>query len=345
MPSESTVTHNPRQNLLSRFVFIDSEAYISSGYDFSGGVLGKLVELAKLGLLRVLITDVTRREVIRNLHQRIDGAVSNCRKDWNLLKQGRAVQGPPPSTEEVMRHSQEAFDHFLSSTCSILVPLDVHVPSLLDDYFNFRPPFSRRKQREFPDAIVAASLLRWCEQSNQAIYVVSGDRDFDEVCESVPCFFKVDKIAEVLTHASVSEETYRYLAATLSESDELAMMLVQELLGRRAESTGASRTYMPGPVSAEGYVRDARIDQIEHVDVLDTEGGRYRCLVTFSADVVLHLEVTDLNWDSVNVVRHSMKQRFGGEVVVSLESEAITIDSVAVDEDMINLDDEIDNLS
>jgi DNA-binding protein H-NS len=135
--------------LVSEYVFIDTEAYVRCGFDFSGSVLGKLVEFAQAGMLRVLVTDVKRFEK----------------------------------------------------------------------------------------------------------------------------FHKVGAIAEILTHASVSKEVHRTLANQLRANGDLDKGLVEEIKGRRAETSGASRSYMPGPISAEGYVTHVEINEIDGVNVIDAKRG------------------------------------------------------------------------
>jgi hypothetical protein len=278
------------------------------------------------------------------MRQRVEEALKACRRDWRILQQSGVVLGVLPSLEEALRASEISLNDFLEATRSIVVPLNVDIQLLLDDYFNLRPPFSEKKRREFPDAIVVSSLQRWCRESGHSVYIVSGDRDFDEVCKRFEKFHKVGAIAEILTHASVSKEVHRTLADQLRANSDVDKGLVEEIKGRRAETSGASRSYMPGPISAEGYVTHVEINEIDGVNVIDAKRGVYTCSITFSANLALRLEVTDLNWDGFDVVNYSMTQSFSGEVVVSHEEGWLKIESVAVDEEMINLDEEVDEL-
>src|SRR5690348_16060172 len=122
------------QHLFSEYVLIDTEAYFRCGFDFSGKLLGKFVELAKAGLVRVLITDITRREVLRAMRLRIEEAIKAGHRDRRILQQVGAVVALP-TLDEAVRKSESAFERFLEETRAILVPLNVDINSLVDDYF------------------------------------------------------------------------------------------------------------------------------------------------------------------------------------------------------------------
>ena len=335
------------QHLLSEYVFIDSEAYFRCRFDFSNGHLGKLAELAKAGMVSILITEITRREVCRHIEKRVQEVFEATRRDRHILQQAGVVLDALPNFEVAMKNSLSAFTEFLSVARAVTVPLSADLSLLVDDYFSFNPPFSEKKQNEFPDAIVASSLRKWCVEAGVSAYIVSGDKDFDGVCETCPQFHKVDAVADVLTHASVSEELHRTLAERLRESDKLAELLEEELVGRRAETSGASRHYMPGPVSAEGRVAKARIDGITTINVVDSRRPRYTCAIEFEANLRLQLDVTDLRYeegDFYTLNGHEIIENFSAEVSVIYAGDLLEIESVSVDEDMINLDREIDHL-
>lgn len=55
--------------------------------------------------------------------------------------------------------------------------------SIIDDYFELRPPFKiGEKRKEFPDAISAAILRNWCDQTDTKLCVVTGDSDWVPLC-------------------------------------------------------------------------------------------------------------------------------------------------------------------
>jgi hypothetical protein len=122
--------------------------------------LSKLVEFAKAGHLRLLVTDIAVGEVKSQLRELLAEASSSVTKHSGILEQLGAS-----TTVERMKDQtaalttlEAAFDAFLRHTNAVNVPLISDVRSVLEDYFARRPPFSTKKKAEFPDAISIASI-------------------------------------------------------------------------------------------------------------------------------------------------------------------------------------------
>jgi hypothetical protein len=335
-----------QQHLLTEFAFLDTETYIRCRFDFSKGHLGKLAEYGRAGLVRVLITDVTRREVLRHLEAHVRAALETAKKNHHILTQAGMQPGTPPPAQDAIRSSEAAFDRFRIATRAVTVPLKANLESIVDDYFSRRPPFSDKKQSEFPDAIVAASLRHWCADNKCSAYVVSGDKDFDGICATAQELHKLESVAELLTHASVSEETHRAIVERIRDSNQLEHLLEQELIGRYAETSAASKYYAPSPISAEGRVITARIEKIDRINVIDAKQPIYTCALEFEAVLTLDLEITDVSaLGSHEFFRSTLDvaERCTAEVQLRYSGPLFDIESVTVDEETINLDEMIED--
>jgi hypothetical protein len=71
---------DPVQHLLTRYVFIDTEAFRKARFDWTGRMLSKLVEFARQGHLRLLTTEVTKGEVTSQLREVLVEAVAAVKK-------------------------------------------------------------------------------------------------------------------------------------------------------------------------------------------------------------------------------------------------------------------------
>jgi PIN domain len=80
---------NRGQHLRTQFVFIDTQAFRKARFDWSGRLLSRLVELAREGQLRLLVTDVTVREVKSQLREVLAEANASLTKHAGLLQQLR----------------------------------------------------------------------------------------------------------------------------------------------------------------------------------------------------------------------------------------------------------------
>ena len=79
--------NNPAQYLLTKYVFIDTEAFRKEGFDWTGKTLSKLIEFARQGHLRLLTTEVTKREITSQLHEMLAEATAALKKYEVVLRQ------------------------------------------------------------------------------------------------------------------------------------------------------------------------------------------------------------------------------------------------------------------
>jgi hypothetical protein len=83
---------NVGPHLRTKHVFIDTQAFRKARFDWDGRSLSKLTEFAKQGHLRVLVTDVTIREVRSQLRDVLAEAQSAVVKHSAILAQLGASQ-------------------------------------------------------------------------------------------------------------------------------------------------------------------------------------------------------------------------------------------------------------
>ncbi|MGH1399522.1 MAG: PIN domain-containing protein, partial [Alphaproteobacteria bacterium] len=98
-------------------------------------------------------------------------------------------------------------NQFFQNPCIkvINVDLSADIDGVLNDYFDMKPPFSSKKQSEFPDAIVLSSLENWCK-SWRKLYIVSGDPDFENFCSNSKNLIHINSLPDFITKALVSKE-------------------------------------------------------------------------------------------------------------------------------------------
>ena len=178
---------DPGAYLRTRFVFIDTQALRKARFDWGGRLLSKLAEFAKEGHLRLLVPAVTVKEVESQLKEVSLEAHAALMKHRPILEQLGASVAVDSMKDEAKALSAlvAAFEQFRASTKAVDVPLIGDIKTVLDDYFDRRPPFSAKKKHEFPDAISIASIRAWCEQDRQTAYVVSEDPDLRSCCSEI----------------------------------------------------------------------------------------------------------------------------------------------------------------
>lgn len=172
-------------------VFLDTEVFDRLNHDYTHRDLCTLNSLAEDGQVRVILTTVTRGEVLAHVNQRLADALHDTKKAVDrhrILKTTPTLNFAFLESGEVLKKVQEerarAFAAFCrDSLATILNTKAVNPEDVFRDYFNGQPPFGlERKKPEFPDAFVAGALRKWCEKEDQELYAVSADSDWKAIC-------------------------------------------------------------------------------------------------------------------------------------------------------------------
>jgi hypothetical protein len=153
------------------------------------------------------MTDITTRE-IENLYYKTHCSVTNEAKETvknlaDLKKLATELQGNYKDIKElslifdklqgITEIAEKAFrdqlDRYIcEGEISILKTHNVSVSKIFDKYFNRIPPFHKEsKKAEFPDAFAIEAIIEWSKEHNQEkIFVVSGDKDWEESFRDQP---------------------------------------------------------------------------------------------------------------------------------------------------------------
>jgi hypothetical protein len=136
------------QHLLTRYVFIDTEAFRKARFDWSGKTLSRLVEFARQGHLHLLTTEVTKGDITSQLREVLADAAASLKKHEIVLQQAGAGEALTAiaGTDIAIAALDAAFEKFLKDTKAIDVPLSADLSALLGDYFARRPPFQREEK-------------------------------------------------------------------------------------------------------------------------------------------------------------------------------------------------------
>jgi hypothetical protein len=173
-------------NLKSRNVFIDTEVFEGSNFDFHSRHLSEIVRLAQKDLIRVFLTTITVGEIRAHIAEKINAAAAKLKKF--RIEEGRILQNLPNyelllekmDKQKCIAHIEDQFNEFLTgSKATVIDARAVNAEEVFRDYFKLRPPFGEgRKKEEFPDAFAQYALSNWCEQNSCDMYAVSANHDW-----------------------------------------------------------------------------------------------------------------------------------------------------------------------
>lgn len=175
-------------NLETKNVFIDTEAFEASNFNFQSTVFKELVRLAQAGHVSVFLTTVTESEILAHIEQRVHEAflaLEKFRSKGRMLKNVDALDPLFQTFDEqkAIAEVREKFEKFLVEADVTILDLEnTDADSIFKNYFDKKPPFGDAKKKyEFPDAFAQQALGDSCADNKSKMYVVSADPDWQSL--------------------------------------------------------------------------------------------------------------------------------------------------------------------
>ena len=229
--------NEPARKLTTPWIFIDTVTYRENRLDWSGKILSTLKSLSRAGTLRLLVTEITKREVYKRIDEELDLALASINKNESVFRQldliAEKTRRDRTSSQTVLR---DQFENYLVEANAVNVPLDADPSSILEDYFNGTPPFGAgSKKAEFPDAFVIASLRNWCLKNNRTMYVVSKDQDMVDSCVSGGPLLHLNTVGEAISLASALGDLQAKIVSLLNDKETFSRAIEKRLTRVKAK--------------------------------------------------------------------------------------------------------------
>ena len=194
-----------------RNVFLDTSVFIEANFNYASPRFRSIASLAAGGLIQVLLTDLTIREIKANLKETVKRALP---VEMNPILKNSTL---PEVTKLLERIDQDAvekelldqFDNFGEAASVRILKIDAEaLQEVLNDYFERQPPFGPGKNKaEFPDAFALNALRKWCESESDKVAVVTRDKGIAAACEDNGCFHYFEDLAKYLDSIASDDET------------------------------------------------------------------------------------------------------------------------------------------
>lgn len=218
-------------------VYLDTSVFKAQNFSFRGDALKALVDWAQTGKVRVLMPEVTRREVVKKIDDAIDEAekgILGLQKKAMILRNSETPLAQGLFDEFVSldyrREQIGLFEAFLQDVdCRVIDVDDDDGRRVLDLYFDGQAPFGAgRKKHEFPDAFIIVSLLRWAKENGEVVLVASTDRDLEFAAKQTDALRHVGNLDEL---RSVISDELDLLAGRARETyDEHAPKIRDQII-------------------------------------------------------------------------------------------------------------------
>lgn len=200
-------------------VFIDTSVFKANNYFSATSKINKLTELASKGRISVVLTSITKAEIIKHLARDIENARKSVRKKDNEVL--RNIKGTDDyfSALDNIDAEKTAIDMvntFVKRSGAYVIGLEYckDIEGIFKKYFKQEFPFSEKKQKEFPDAFALAALEGYNRSRQFKMIVLSTDPDMQN--------YESDELYAV--------DFKKYISEKMSEDVDLSA-LYEELSG------------------------------------------------------------------------------------------------------------------
>jgi len=259
-------------------VFIDTSVFKANNYFSATSKINKLAELASKKRISIVLTSITKAEIIKHLTRDIESARKSVRKKDNEVL--RNIKGTDDyysalDSLDAEKTATEMVNTFVKRSEAYVIGLEYckDIDEIFRKYFKQEFPFSEKKQKEFPDAFALAALEGYNQSRRYKIIVLSTDPDMQN--------YESDELLAV--------DYKKYISDKISEDVDLSA-LYTEL------SSSSDRLKDEFKNKIEEFLDDQSLyyDKIENGDIHYISVGNVQ--VDFNADEVY---INESNDDSI----------------------------------------------
>ena len=259
-------------------VFIDTSVFKANNYFSATSKINKLAELASKKRISIVLTSITKAEIIKHLTRDIESARKSVRKKDNEVL--RNIKGTDDyysalDSLDAEKTATEMVNTFVKRSEAYVIGLEYckDIDEIFRKYFKQEFPFSEKKQKEFPDAFALAALEGYNQGRRYKIIVLSTDPDMQN--------YESDELLAV--------DYKKYISDKISEDVDLSA-LYTEL------SSSSDRLKDEFKNKIEEFLDDQSLyyDKIENGDIHYISVGNVQ--VDFNADEVY---INESNDDSI----------------------------------------------
>lgn len=209
-------------------VFLDTNVFINSKYDFNRYSLLNLKKYCDNGIVTLFTNDIVIREVKKHINSDVTllaQQAKNAIKNYAELENALTV----PVSENIKSLLLNApanlinnFDKFIENAV-ILSNEYTSVIDLFNDYFDLNAPFESKKDKksEFPDAAIIMSIKHYISSvENITLHVVTDDKGWHNAFKEISNIIMHKNIKSFLTFVSKEQEIYKNLVSFVDEEIE-----------------------------------------------------------------------------------------------------------------------------
>jgi len=301
-------------SLVSRSIFIDTQYLISISFNFDKKEIKSLITLASAGHAKVYITDITDKEIEKNIASASTKAIEKINQS-----ETRILKGIPAWNDflnkyditKIISHLLDKYNTFKEECKIIILPTkNISILDVYSKYANGEPPFGAgAKKNEFPDAFALMAISKWSYKNDTKAYLLSGDIDWIEFAKhsknSDATAWEMIKSPERLFHLKDLPEFLDMVYKTEDALKDLAKFWDKVIESKLPEIQYSIRTFSWVPDWLEDFDQDTKILDVYRIkatvirkEIIEIERETAMYNMDVELELIVVFEITDYG-DSV----------------------------------------------
>lgn len=324
----------------TRNIFLDAEVFRSNGHSLSTDMMNVLGDYLADGVFVLHTTDVTLREISRqicameskltNHHNKVVRDLTRWNNRYRVAQHHLPVPDPlseptQPTTAyqdfwRKLRHEWKAREHRAA---------DLPIGPVLDQYFSGQAPFDKEGSKEFPDAIALLALQAWCTSERESIYVVSRDTAVQRAATERDHLIAIDSLKHLFALVTAAEGHDIAQAIRIAFDESSLLDELQDTLSAKIE-------WVIGHYDGDGYTTEVlamelvEIEEVEDLTVLRVDLDSVSCLTHVRLYISADIDYRDV---STGIWGSEDGRYLGAESVVTVRDSISTTVFVQLERD------------
>jgi predicted nucleic acid-binding protein len=265
-------------------IFIDTSVFDSQNYNYESSAISSFLDATTSKAITLVLPHPTEQEVLRHISVRAKEAIDALDaakrrapfltkwKCWPVERKSLF-----PISWEVSSLAKDEWQAFLKHFQTVRLGYEgIRIEEIMQWYDRACPPFGKgKKQKEFPDALAVAIVLRYAKEHTTAVAVVSHDDDMAKAC---------GLYSELLHFGSLPSYTEATLSSTANfSSAKETVLAAQDDIEDRFYEAACELNFCFDVDDCN--VEDVHVSNIFHSELRLVALGDKECTVSFEAHV------------------------------------------------------------
>ena len=210
-------------------IFIDTQVFEAASFDFKTTTIVSLEEQVEKGTVRLILTDITVLEVKARIEKTVRAQLEGLTKfkhNARVLRSSTLSEVKAAldlDEKNVIADLHQQFEEFIQRTKAEVIDTSA-LPAgpVFEKYFATKPPFGAgNKKSEFPDAFVVNGLVEWTKKNDEPLYVISGDKPFQNACQPHKMLYEYATLSTLLDRIIFDDEVADFIRGQILERIEV----------------------------------------------------------------------------------------------------------------------------